>query len=46
MTEGGLGVTFPEKGLVARGKGNKHLGSLNGEKFTGQQRSYNFLNRK
>jgi len=40
------GVTCPEKGLVARGKGNKYLGSLNGEKFAGQEYRYNLLNRK
>ena len=28
MTEGGPVVTCTEKGLVAKGKGNKHLGSL------------------
>jgi hypothetical protein len=35
MTEGGPGVTCPEKGPVARYEGNKYLGFLNDEKFTG-----------
>ena len=46
MTEGGPVVTCPEKGPVAKCKFSKHLGSINDEKFTGQEHKYNFLNRK
>jgi len=46
MTEGGPGVTCPEKGPVARFRGHKHSGSLNGEKFTDQEHKYTFPNRK
>jgi len=46
MTEGGPGVTCPEKGPVARCSGNKLLSSVNREKFTGQEHKYCFPNRK